>query len=101
MFPMLYLSGFLLLAANVEAQPIDQIVGQLENEHHAKVISVQQRRGGYRVRLLQADGVVKTIHYRPDDWTPPTRPRMRDDEEDDVREERIESNRQHSPRRNP
>ena len=68
--------GLLLLAEGVIAQPVDQVIGNLERQYNAKVISVQERRGGLRVRLLQHDGVVKTINYRPDGWRPPNRPRI-------------------------
>lgn len=70
------------LVGRVQAQPVDQVVGQLERQYQAKVISVQERRGGLRVRLLQQDGVVKTINYRPEGWRPPPRPRLGDHPQD-------------------
>lgn len=83
--------SLLLLAGGVAAQPVDQVIGNLERQYNAKVISVQERRGGLRVRLLQHDGVVKTINYRPDGWRPPNRPRIGEHRHD--REERPSPNR--------
>jgi hypothetical protein len=86
---------FFMLWSDVYAQPMDQLITKLEEQNNAKVISVQQRRGGYRVRLLQSNGVVKTIHYRPEGWAPPPRPRVFNDEiENDSREAWIEQRRQ-------
>lgn len=87
MLPIAVLPLLMMLSQAAQAQPVDQLIGELERQYQAKVISVQQRRGGYRVRLLQSNGVVKTIHYRPDNWTPPPRPRVveRDDEGDEGR----------------
>ncbi len=65
-----------LMAVSVVAQPVDQVISNLERQYNAKVISVQERRGGLRVRLLQHNGVVKTINYRPEGWRPPSRPRV-------------------------
>jgi hypothetical protein len=68
----------LVVAFASHAQPVDQVIVTLERQYNAKVISVQERRGGLRVRLLQQDGVVKTINYRPEGWRPPHRPRIGD-----------------------
>lgn len=68
-----------LISATALAQPVDQVISQLERQYNAKVVSVQERRGGLRVRLLQHDGVVKTINYRPEGWRPPPRPRIGED----------------------
>lgn len=74
----IFISFLFALVGHVHAQPVDQVVGQLERQYQAKVISVQERRGGLRVRLLQQDGVVKTINYRPEGWRPPSKPRLGD-----------------------
>ncbi|HSG63193.1 MAG TPA: hypothetical protein VLA24_17345 [Pseudomonadales bacterium] len=66
----------LLFTAGTNAQPVDQVISTLERQYNAKVISVQERRGGLRVRLLQHDGVVKTLDYRPEGWRAPNRPRI-------------------------
>jgi hypothetical protein len=65
-----------LVSGGTYAQPVDQVIVQLERQYQAKVISVQERRGGLKVRLLQNNGVVKTINYQPEGWRPPRQPRI-------------------------
>ncbi|MEY3018398.1 MAG: hypothetical protein RL336_1533 [Pseudomonadota bacterium] len=90
----IFVALLLALAVQVQAQPVDQVVGQLEEQYQAKVISVQERRGGLRVRLLQQDGVVKTINYRPEGWRPPPRPRLGDHPQDREHKARHERGRE-------
>lgn len=95
MFKVYVALAVLVASLGVSAQPMDQLISKLEEQNNAKVISVQQRRGGYRVRLLHSNGVVKTIHYRPEGWAPPPRPRVfNDDIDSDSREAWIEQRRQ-------